>query len=75
MDADLCALSLESPHTRPVHDPIVAVIHSARATDVILTMVQGRILHGAGSDIRAAALPLREQFDAAAARLREAVPG
>jgi 5-methylthioadenosine/S-adenosylhomocysteine deaminase len=43
-DADLCAVALDGPHARPVHDPLAALFHSARAPDVVLAAVQGRIL-------------------------------
>jgi 5-methylthioadenosine/S-adenosylhomocysteine deaminase len=71
-DADLCAIALTAPHVLPVHDPAVAVVHAARAADVILTVVRGRILHGAGTDVRMRADQLRARLDVAAARLRAA---
>jgi cytosine/adenosine deaminase-related metal-dependent hydrolase len=71
-DADLCAVSLTGPHVQPVHDPAVAVIHAARAADVILTAVRGRILHGDGTDTRARTAQLRTRLDDVAKRLRAA---
>ena len=68
-DADLCAVSLEAPHVRPVHDPAAAVIHAARASDVVLTAVRGRILHGDGHDVRTRAAGLRSHLDRVSARL------
>jgi len=47
-DADLCAVSLAGVHVRPVHDPLAALFHAARASDVTLTVVRGRVLHRAG---------------------------
>ena len=44
-DADLVSVRLDAPHVRPVSDPVVALIHSATAADVQLTMVRGRILY------------------------------
>ncbi|MEX2609150.1 MAG: amidohydrolase family protein [Gemmatimonadota bacterium] len=44
-DADLCAVALEAPHTRPVHDVAAAVVHAARGSDVVLTVVRGRVLY------------------------------
>lgn len=73
LDADLCAVSLAAPHVRPVHDPVAAVVMAARASDVVLTMVRGRILHGDGRDVRRSAAPLRAAFDEAAARLAAAL--
>lgn len=43
-DADLCAITLARPHNAPAPDPLAAVFHAARGSDVILTMVQGRVL-------------------------------
>jgi len=43
-DADLCAIRLDAPHTIPAPDVENAIFHAARGTDVILTMVQGRVL-------------------------------
>jgi 5-methylthioadenosine/S-adenosylhomocysteine deaminase len=71
-DADLCAVSLAAPHILPIHDPAVAVVHAARASDVILTVVRGRILHGDGTDVRVRADHLRTRLDTVAGRLREA---
>ena len=70
-DADLCAVSLAAPHVLPIHDPAVAVVHAARASDVILTVVRGRILHGGGTDARMRADQLRARLDAVADRLRQ----
>jgi hypothetical protein len=37
--ADLCAVSLGSPHAVPTYDPVVAIFHSARGSDVVMTVV------------------------------------
>src|SRR5690606_9857204 len=47
-DADLMAVSLEALHVRPVHDPVAALFYAARATNVTLAMVRGRVLYRAG---------------------------
>lgn len=47
-DADLCAVSLATPHARPVHDPVAALFHAARGSDVVLTAVRGRMLYRDG---------------------------
>ncbi len=46
--ADLCAISLAGAHTLPVHDPEPAVIHAARASDVVLTVAGGRVVYQDG---------------------------
>lgn len=71
--ADLCAVSLAAPHARPVHDPLAAVFHAARGTDVILTAVQGRVLYRNGRLMTIDPEPLDAAMTDAAARLREAM--
>jgi cytosine/adenosine deaminase-related metal-dependent hydrolase len=43
-DADLCAVTLTGSHTLPSEDPLATLFHAAGASDVIMTMVQGRVL-------------------------------
>lgn len=47
-DADISVVRLTGLHARPVRDPIAALIHSARASDVILTVVRGEVLYRFG---------------------------
>lgn len=47
-DADLCAVSIEAPHTVPSTDPLATLFHAARGSDVVLTVVQGRVLYTGG---------------------------
>ena len=47
-EADLCGVRLDRPHTVPIEDPTAAMIHSARGTDVCLTVVRGRVLYRDG---------------------------
>jgi 5-methylthioadenosine/S-adenosylhomocysteine deaminase len=72
-EADLCAVSLAGPHVRPIHDPVVALFHGARGSDVVLSVVAGRVLYRDGVvrsvDVAAAGAAL----DRAAGRLREAL--
>ena len=72
-DADLCAVSLASVHTRPVHDPLAALFHTARAPDVMLTMVRGRILYRAGTWLSLDVAAARTVVERSAARLRAAL--
>lgn len=47
-DADLCCVSFDSVHNQPVYDPLAALFHSARASDVRLSVVKGRVLYSEG---------------------------
>ncbi|MEX0907531.1 MAG: amidohydrolase family protein [Gemmatimonadota bacterium] len=71
-DADLCAVRIEEPHTRPVHDPLATLIFSARSADVVLTAVRGRILYRDGVCRTLDAATVRPRLEDAAARLRAA---
>lgn len=46
--ADVTGVRLDRPHTTPAGDPVSALVYSARAEDVCLTMVAGRILYRDG---------------------------
>ncbi len=70
-DADLCAVSLEGAHVVPVPDPLAALLHSARASDVVLTVVRGRELYR-GRVLAPGGPDLRERLLAAAQALRAA---
>lgn len=43
--ADLCAVDLAAPHFQPVFDVEAAVLYSASARDIVLTVVEGEILY------------------------------
>lgn len=47
--ADLIAVDLSQPHTLPVFSPVTALVLSARASDVSMTMVGGELLLEAGN--------------------------
>ncbi|HUF70961.1 MAG TPA: amidohydrolase family protein [Longimicrobiales bacterium] len=70
LDADLCAVRLGGAHTGPVHDPVAAVVHSARASDVALTIVRGRILHRNGTCLTIDAAAAMRAVQAVADRIR-----
>lgn len=72
-DADLCAVSLAAVHARPVHDPIAAVFHAARGTDVVLTVVRGQVLFRDGRCASLDEAVLRSSIDQIAERLRGAL--
>ena len=42
--ADIVLVDLDGPHTQPVHDLAATLVHSARASDVRTTIVDGRVL-------------------------------
>jgi 5-methylthioadenosine/S-adenosylhomocysteine deaminase len=46
--ADIIVFDLESPRLRPVYDPLVSVFHAADRGDVVLAMVDGRVLYKNG---------------------------
>jgi 5-methylthioadenosine/S-adenosylhomocysteine deaminase len=69
-DADLCAVSLAGVHATPVHDPVAAVFHAARGSDVVLTAVRGRVLYRGGVVRTLDADAARAGVEDAAARLR-----
>ncbi|MDQ3389402.1 MAG: amidohydrolase family protein [Gemmatimonadota bacterium] len=70
-DADLCAVSLRGAHVVPVHDPVAALFHSARGSDVTLTVVRGRILFQGGRVLSLNEAGLRSELERAASLLRE----
>jgi cytosine/adenosine deaminase-related metal-dependent hydrolase len=72
-EADLCAVSLAGPHVRPVHDPAAAVLHAARGSDVVLTVVGGRVLHRDGAVPGLEVEALAAAVEDAARRVREAL--
>jgi 5-methylthioadenosine/S-adenosylhomocysteine deaminase len=74
-DADLCALRLNGVHVRPLHDPLAALFHSARAPDVMLTMVRGRPLYRDGRVLTLEADRARAEIEAVGARVRRAALG
>jgi len=73
--ADLCVVSLEGMHTFPNHDPYAAIVFSARASDVVMTMVAGKVVYQRGEYplLRESVQNLRERLRRSARRLREAL--
>jgi cytosine/adenosine deaminase-related metal-dependent hydrolase len=72
-EADLCAVSLAAPHVRPVHDPVTALFHAARASDVVLTMVSGRVLYRNGEVLTLDTEKIGAAVDETAERLHAAL--
>jgi len=48
LDADLALLDFAKPQLQPCHDPLSNLVYSARGSDVVLTMVRGRIIYKNG---------------------------
>jgi cytosine/adenosine deaminase-related metal-dependent hydrolase len=69
-DADLCAVSLAGAHVKPVHDPVTALFHSARASDVTFAAVRGRVLYRSGDTPTVDHQASERRVEDAAARLR-----
>jgi len=46
--ADLIAVGLKEPHTVPATDPYAALVYSARASDVLLTVCDGEVIYDNG---------------------------
>jgi cytosine/adenosine deaminase-related metal-dependent hydrolase len=73
-DADLCAVALDRPHTVPVHEPLAALFHTARAPDVILTVVRGRVLYRDGEVLSLDMGAVRQAVEAIGDRLGQRRP-
>jgi cytosine/adenosine deaminase-related metal-dependent hydrolase len=72
-EADLCAVSLRGVHIRPLNDPLSAVVHAARGSDVVLTVVAGRERFRDGLIPEVDTIVLQEQLEDAARRVRGAL--
>jgi cytosine/adenosine deaminase-related metal-dependent hydrolase len=70
--ADLCAISLAGAHVRPVHDPVAAIFHAARGSDVVLTVVEGAVLYRGRQVLTIDEAEVAGMVEGAAARLVEA---
>lgn len=46
--ADIIAVNLDSPHMKPNLNPMALLVYSAQGSDVVMTMVDGRILYEKG---------------------------
>jgi 5-methylthioadenosine/S-adenosylhomocysteine deaminase len=70
LDADFCVVRMDAPHTQPVHDPVTAIVHSARAADVCMTAVRGRILYREGEHVTIDTASIIESVERVAAKVR-----
>ena len=74
--ADVCVVSLSGDHITPADDnPEAALVFSARAADVVFTMVAGKPLYDSGRFAALNVVAVREAVTAARRKLREALPG
>jgi len=48
MKADIIIFNMDTPHMRPAYDPLVSVFHAADPGDIVLTMVDGKVLYKNG---------------------------
>jgi len=67
--ADLCAVDLSGAHSEPIHDVETAVVWSAGARDVVLTIVDGCVLFERGRLARWDREALAERLRNTAAKL------
>ncbi|MDW8103933.1 MAG: amidohydrolase family protein [Armatimonadota bacterium] len=73
--ADLCVVSLEGVHAFPNYDPYAALVFSARASDVVMTMVAGKVVYQRGEYplLREPLANLRERLRRVVRRVRDAL--
>ena len=48
MKADVVAIDMDRPHLYPAFEPLPMLVYSAQASDVVMTMVDGKILYENG---------------------------
>ena len=48
MKADIAAVDMDRPHLYPAFEPLPLLVYAAQASDVVMTMVDGRILYENG---------------------------
>jgi 5-methylthioadenosine/S-adenosylhomocysteine deaminase len=68
--ADIIAVRADSPGMMPVYDPYSALVYSAGARDVVMTMVAGETLYDNGVSTRLNLNASRDRFRKAAGKLR-----
>jgi cytosine/adenosine deaminase-related metal-dependent hydrolase len=73
--ADLCVVRLDGLHTTPTAEdnPVPALVYSSRASDVALTMVEGRVLYESGRPVLLDVARLRQSVVEARKRLSQEV--
>jgi 5-methylthioadenosine/S-adenosylhomocysteine deaminase len=73
--ADLCAVDLSGAHLQPVHDVEAALVFSASARDVVLTVVEGEVLYRDGRVLSLDEDAAREELRRAVAAMEQEVGG
>jgi 5-methylthioadenosine/S-adenosylhomocysteine deaminase len=71
-EADVIAVDLSRPHNLPVYSPIDALVLSARASDVVFSMVGGEVLYENVSRHGALEPPLRQSIEKVREKLHNA---
>ena len=66
-------VSLNGAHTFPVYDPYAALVFSAHASDVVMTMVAGKVVYRQGEYplLREPVHHLRERLRRTVRRIRQ----
>jgi 5-methylthioadenosine/S-adenosylhomocysteine deaminase len=67
--ADVTVVNLSNVHTRPAHRTVAALVYSAHASDVEMTIVGGRVVYEGGHCVFVDEQALIEEADARAAEL------
>ena len=70
--ADVIAVNLSQPHNLPVFSPIDALVLSARASDVVFSMVAGEVLYESVSRHGALDPPLHQSIERVREKLQNA---
>lgn len=75
--ADLCVVSLEKPRQFPAYDPYTTLVFSTCASDVLMTMVGGKIVYRQGEFplLREPVTTLRERLRHTVRRVRKVLNG
>jgi 5-methylthioadenosine/S-adenosylhomocysteine deaminase len=71
-DADMCAVTIGTPHTRPSFDPVSTLFMSAHAGDVSMTMVRGHVIYRDGRHTTLDVRALADRMDTFGAAVRAA---
>lgn len=62
--ADIVAIDLDAPHMKPNLNPLALLVYSAQASDVVMTMVDGRILYEGGEYLTLDKEKVMREFEA-----------